>query len=130
MELGSASLESMPILFLSDEDFPGPIFRALAAEGFAVTRAQDGGAGRSDEEVLAQALAEGRVLLTRDLGFGERVLRDQLPFHGVVIVRLRGAATWVTRSDRVIAALNAIGDGAVGAVTTIDWTAVRARKPA
>jgi predicted nuclease of predicted toxin-antitoxin system len=112
--------------FLADEDFPGPIFRTLRSAGFDIARAQDAGAGRADDVVLAQALAEQRILLTRDLGFGERVIREGLPTYGVVLVRLRGAATWHERSARVLSVLHSANDFR-DAVTTIDWTSTRRR---
>ena len=118
----------MALAFLADEDFPGPVYRALRAEGFDVVRAQDIAIGRPDEEVLAHATAEKRVLLTRDLGFGERIVRDGLPARGVVLVRLRGGGGWPARSARMIEALRSLGDAAEGAITTIDWTAARSRK--
>ena len=91
----------MALAFLADEDFPGPVYRALRAEGFD---------------------------LTRDLGFGERIVRDGLPARGVVLVRLRGGGGWPARSARMIEALRSLGDAAEGAITTIDWTAARSRK--
>jgi hypothetical protein len=114
-------------VYYADEDFPGPVHRTLVAAGVDIVRAQDFATGRQDEEVLAHATALGRVLLTRDLGFGERIVRDGLPARGVILVRLRGGGGWAARATRVLDALQAMGAGAEGAISTIDWTTVRSR---
>jgi predicted nuclease of predicted toxin-antitoxin system len=42
----------------------------------------------SDEEVVAIAQREGRILITNDLDFGELVVRRHLPHAGVILFRL------------------------------------------
>src|ERR687886_754565 len=41
-----------------------------------------------DEEVLAIALSEERILVTNDLDFGELVVRRRRPHAGVILFRL------------------------------------------
>lgn len=42
----------------------------------------------SDEEVLEQASAEDRILITNDKDFGDKVYRDGFPHRGIVLLRL------------------------------------------
>ena len=42
----------------------------------------------ADEEVLAIAVAEDRVLITNDRDFGELVFRLSLPHRGIILFRL------------------------------------------
>ena len=113
------------VLYLSDEDFPAPLFRALTSSGADVVRVQDIARGAGDDVVLALGLERERVLLTRDVGFGERVVRRGARTAGIVLVRLRGARGWSDKSARVMEALSALAESAVGAISTVDWTSIR-----
>jgi predicted nuclease of predicted toxin-antitoxin system len=117
----------MPISFYADEDCPGPVLRALREAGFDAVSQKDVGRGAIDEDVLRLSAMTGRVLVTRDLGFGRLIVLDRLPAIGVVIIRLRGPSDWVTRAPRAVAAIKALGDHAVGHVSIIDWHATRSR---
>jgi predicted nuclease of predicted toxin-antitoxin system len=56
--------------FLIDEDLPGALARALNRRGWNVRTVEDLGLkGRSDEEILAAAFREDRILLTQDTDF-------------------------------------------------------------
>ena len=44
--------------------------------------------GATDDFVLALAFDQGRVLVTVDKDFGERVYRDGRPHRGVILMRL------------------------------------------
>jgi predicted nuclease of predicted toxin-antitoxin system len=46
-----------------------------------------------DDDVLAMALTEYRLLVTRDLDFGELVVRDGASSAGVVVLRYRWEQT-------------------------------------
>ncbi len=77
------------MLFLADENFPAVAVRALTTAGHDVTWIRLVDAGASDDEVLARARKEGRILLTFDKDFGELVFRrGQQATHGVVLFRL------------------------------------------
>ncbi len=41
-----------------------------------------------DDEVVAKAFAENRILITNDKDFGEKVYRQRRPHTGVVLLRL------------------------------------------
>jgi predicted nuclease of predicted toxin-antitoxin system len=45
--------------------------------------------GRPDEDVLAIAMREKRILLTNDKDFGELLIRWNLPHTGVILMRLK-----------------------------------------
>lgn len=44
--------------------------------------------GISDDEIIRKALAEGRVLITNDKDFGEKVYRERYLHRGIVLLRL------------------------------------------
>lgn len=44
--------------------------------------------GIADDEVLAMAVAEDRILITNDKDFGEMIFRERLKHRGVIFLRL------------------------------------------
>ena len=77
--------------FLADENFPADIVWALRTAGNDVVWIHEIAPGDSDQNVLAYAQADGRVLLTFDKDFGELAYRAQLRATcGVVLFRLGG----------------------------------------
>lgn len=114
--------------YYADEDCPGPvIIRALRDSGYDVVAQKDVRRGAPDDDVLRLSAMTGRVLVTRDLGFGRLTVLDALPALGVIIIRLRGPGDWVARAPRVLEAVKALGENATGNVSVIDWHATRTR---
>jgi predicted nuclease of predicted toxin-antitoxin system len=75
--------------FLANENFPGGAVRALAAVGHDVAWVRTAAPGAKDEDVLAWAMREDRVLLTFDQDFGELAWRAGLPAScGIVLFRI------------------------------------------
>jgi predicted nuclease of predicted toxin-antitoxin system len=75
--------------FLANENFPRLAVQALRAAGHDVLWVKTEMPGASDEEVLARAQQDGRVLLTFDKDFGELAYRAKLPAEcGIVLFRL------------------------------------------
>lgn len=75
--------------FLADENFPGGAVAALRAAGQDVAWVRTDAPGSTDQAVLEQAVAEGRILVTFDKDFGELAWRFGLPAHcGVVLFRV------------------------------------------
>ena len=75
--------------FLANENFPGDAIAALRAAGHDIVSVRLGAPGASDEEVLAWAVREQRVLLTFDKDFGELARASGLPpTCGIVLFRL------------------------------------------
>lgn len=74
--------------FLVDECTGPAVARWLEQQGHDVFSVYDQARGISDDEVIEIAQIEGRILITNDRGFGEKVFRERRPHHGVVFLRL------------------------------------------
>ncbi len=75
--------------FLLDESADWPLAGYLLARGHEVTAIAHGyPASLPDTEVLAVAVAEGRILITNDRDFGELIVRRGLPHRGIIFFRL------------------------------------------
>lgn len=90
--------------FLANENFPLDAVEALRHLGHDVDWGRTMAPGNSDRQVLARAVAEGRVLLTFDKDFAELAFRARLPAAcGIVLFRIlvkssTQAAAAITRS--------------------------------
>ena len=74
---------------LANENFPRNAVTALREEGHNVVWIRTDAPGSSDEQVLARAQAENRVLVTFDKDFGELAFRAGLPASsGVILFRI------------------------------------------
>lgn len=78
--------------FLADESCDFAAIRALRTEGFDVLSVAEVSAGAEDEQVMALALHEGRVLLTEDKDFGQLVFAAGRQTLGVVLIRFPASA--------------------------------------
>ena len=75
--------------FLLDQNVEARVAVFLKDQGHDATRiGRDYPAGLPDEEVLAIAHREQRILLTNDKDFGDLIVLRQLPHVGVVLFRL------------------------------------------
>jgi predicted nuclease of predicted toxin-antitoxin system len=75
--------------FLLDQNAEARIATFLKEQGHDVTRiGQDYPKGLPDDEVLAIARREKRILITNDRDFGELVFRQQLSHAGILYLRL------------------------------------------
>jgi predicted nuclease of predicted toxin-antitoxin system len=74
---------------LANENIPGDAVLALRERGHEVAWVLTDAPGSSDEQVLARAQSENRVLITFDKDFGELVFRASLPATtGIVLFRV------------------------------------------
>ena len=74
--------------FLLDESAELRLAAYLREQGHDVTAvAVDYQASIKDEEVLAIAQAESRILITNDTDFGELVFKQRRPHYGVILFR-------------------------------------------
>src|SRR4051812_8578263 len=74
---------------LANENVPRLTVEALRAAGHDLVWARTDMAGSSDDEVLARAMTEGRILLTHDKDFGDLAFHAGLPATcGIILVRL------------------------------------------
>lgn len=74
--------------FLADENVPRRALRALRSTGHDVLAIADTAPGTPDEQVLAIARAEDRILLTFDRDVGELIYVQKVPVPaGVILLR-------------------------------------------
>jgi predicted nuclease of predicted toxin-antitoxin system len=92
------------VKFLVDECAGPALALWLGRAGHDVFSVYDEAPGLPDDEVIQKAHDEGRVLVTSDKGFGERVYRDGRPHAGVVLLRLNDerAAAKIAAVQRVL----------------------------
>ena len=72
---------------LADECCDAGLVDALRGDGHEVLYAIESLRGATDDDLLARAFSEERVLLTEDKDFGELVYRLRRPTYGVVLLR-------------------------------------------
>jgi predicted nuclease of predicted toxin-antitoxin system len=71
---------------LADENIPRPAVTALRAAGHDILAIQEDAPGAADEDVLAIARAQSRILLTFDLDMGQLVFERRLGAPAGIIV--------------------------------------------
>jgi predicted nuclease of predicted toxin-antitoxin system len=89
---------------LADESVEGEIVARLRSEGHDVAYVPETTAGIRDDEVLARANAEDRVLLTEDKDFGDLAFFYGSRSLGIVLLRAHGAG-FEAKADLVVDAL-------------------------
>lgn len=112
---------------MADECFSGSLIRALRDAGFDITRSADTIPSAPDEQVLALAYAENRILITEDNDFGELAVRLGFAAHGVVRVSLQGLDKH-TQARRLVQALTKLGSTVEGAIVTVEPSRTRVRR--
>jgi predicted nuclease of predicted toxin-antitoxin system len=79
------------VRFVADENIPRITVEALQALGHDVTWIKDLAPSTPDEDILADAQRESRVLITFDKDFGDLTFKLGLPaYGGVILLRLTG----------------------------------------
>lgn len=109
--------------FLVDRCAGATLARWLRDQGHDVQEARERGTDPGDEALLAQALAEGRVLVTLDKDFGALVFAKGKPHSGVVRLPDVPAAGRIALFERLLATHQK--DLAEGAVLTVRGDRVR-----
>lgn len=75
--------------FLANENVPLDAVVALREDGYDVMWVRTDTPGSSDEDILARAVSEERILLTFDKDFGELAFRSRLLVGcGVILFRI------------------------------------------
>lgn len=82
---------------LADENVEGEIVARLRSEGHDVAYVPESAAGIRDDELLARANAENRVLLTEDKDFGDLAFFYGSRTLGIVLVRAHRAGVEARR---------------------------------
>jgi predicted nuclease of predicted toxin-antitoxin system len=75
--------------FLADENPDEPIVNWLHTLGVDLRSIRRIRLGMSDEEIMALARAEDRVIITNDLDFGELVFHRGMTTTGIILIRVQ-----------------------------------------
>lgn len=111
---------------LADENFPRKAVEALRVGGHDVLWVRTDCPGISDQDVLAKAQAEDRVIVTFDKDFGELAFRSVLPAAcGIILFRLRAASSQAA-SHIILSVLESRPDWR-GLFATVDSERLRIR---
>ena len=113
--------------FLADEGVEGFIVYSLRAANYDIKYIVEMERGIDDEEVLAIAKQEDRILITRDKDFGELVFLLKKLHSGIILNRLAGIST-PKKADMVLQVMNKYAEDLYGSFTVIQPGNVRIRK--
>ncbi len=73
---------------LTDENVDKEVLIFLRSQNLDVFDIKESGLFRmKDQEILAKALVENRVVIAQDSDFGTLVFRDQFDFYGIIYLR-------------------------------------------
>jgi predicted nuclease of predicted toxin-antitoxin system len=75
--------------FLADENIHGDIVAWLRQDGNDVLYAAEVLQSRSDDDLLAIARKDRRILITDDKDFGELIFHQRLATSGIILIRLQ-----------------------------------------
>ncbi len=77
----------------ADENISGTVIQELRQRGHDVLSVKEAMRSAPDEDILAQAQQENRLVLTQDKDFGELAFQFGLPSgSGVILLRLSGSS--------------------------------------
>ena len=111
--------------FLADESLERPVVDAVRSLGHDVVWVTEDQPALPDEQVLAQANAADRILITADKDFGDLVFAQGRPATpGVILLRINTEADADTRAAILAGALQNRDDWA-GRFSVIDSKRVR-----
>lgn len=112
--------------YFADECVPAEIVRELRAAGLDLAYAKEVCPGEQDTVVLQLATAEGRILITNDLGFGELAVRLGQPAAGIILLSVYELPTGPRERHAARQILN-LADGALGHLAVIEPGRIRLR---
>jgi predicted nuclease of predicted toxin-antitoxin system len=114
------------VKFLADECCDRDLVGALRNAGYDVLYVLELKPGATDDEVLALAFDERRILLTEDKDFGELVYRFKKPAHGIILIRI-GVKNRSSKWPRIKKLLDAYPERCTGRFVVIDENKFRFR---
>ncbi len=85
-------MKASALRFLADESLDFAVVRALRASGYEVLAVSESMSGAADDDLIALAAREHRILLTEDKDFGWLVFASHAESAGVVLIRFPGNA--------------------------------------
>ena len=112
--------------FLVDECCDRGLVEALRNEGYDVLYVLESKRGATDNNVLALAFDERRIIITEDKDFGELVYRLKKPAHGIILIRI-GVKNRSLKWPRMKKLLNAYPERCTGRFVVIDENKFRFR---
>ena len=74
--------------FLVDECTGPAVARWFRQQGYDVFSVYEQARGMDDDDIVAKAYTENRILITNDKDFGEKVYQDMKPHKGIILLRL------------------------------------------
>lgn len=110
--------------FLVDECTGPAVASLLQEQGHDVFSVFEHARGMPDDDVLRKAAAEGRILVTNDKDFGDKVYREHRGHCGVVLLRLRDERSAVKEAV-MRRLLDEFGDELPGSFVVATETSVR-----
>ena len=110
--------------FLADECCDRDLVGALRNAGYDVLYVLELKPGATDDEVLALAFDQQRILLTEDKDFGELVYRLKKPAHGIILIRI-GVKNRSSKWPRIEKLLDAYPERCTGRFVVIDENKLR-----
>jgi predicted nuclease of predicted toxin-antitoxin system len=90
--------------FIVDECVGPKVATWLRQQGHDVFSVYEQSRGIDDEAVLDIAFEEKRILVTNDKDFGEKVYRDKVLHHGIILLRLadQSAASKIAAIEQLL----------------------------
>ena len=113
--------------FLVDENFPYSAVDRLRRGGHDIAAVRDVMRGAPDEDVLARARSEDRVLITADKDFGEMIFARSDTAAGVLLVRSRSSSP-AARVELAVRAVDDLGETLLGSFVVAGEDRVRVRR--
>jgi len=114
------------LFFIVDESTGAAVVNYLRSIGHDVLAVAEAMPQANDQDILARAAIEKRILITNDKDFGELVFRSDQAHHGVLLLRLRDESP-ANRVRVVKAVLEQYADRLVGHFIVATETGVRIR---
>ena len=111
---------------IADENCDRLVIAALREAGFDVASVQEQWPSESDSEIFALAIANGRVLLTNDQGFGRMAERIGPKPPAIVLMRLDPLMP-ATRTKVVVDAFVTLKEQILGQFVVIEPHQIRSR---
>jgi predicted nuclease of predicted toxin-antitoxin system len=112
------------VRLLLDENVSPVVGEALRVAGHDVIAAADVCPGAPDDDVVAMATSQGRILVSEDKDFGNLAFQQGLRPPGLVLVRLPGCLPW-EKAARLVDALK--GEKANDCILVIETPRIRRR---
>lgn len=114
--------------FLADESCDFTVVRALREAGHDVTAVAEINPGVDDQNVMALAHSESRILLTEDKDFGQLAYAGDQRTGGIVLIRYPSGSRTVL-GQAVVDVVGELGDRLIGAFVVVEPGRARVSRP-